>query len=76
MSVADTIGTSPSSILFNDVIVPLSILNMMKYKYSYGRKLSQDRLAEEIIKLPVKNDIPDWAFMENYIKQMPYGDII
>ena len=48
----------------------------MKYKYSYGRKLSQDRLAEEIIKLPVKNDIPDWAFMENYIKQMPYGDII
>ena len=53
-----------------------TILNMMKYKYSYGRKLSQDRLAEEIIKLPVKNDIPDWAFMENYIKQMPYGDII
>ena len=51
-----------------------TILNMMKYKYSYGRKLSQDRLAEEVIKLPTTNDNkPDWNFMEKYIQNLPFG---
>ena len=71
-----------------------TVMNKFKYKYSYGRKLSQERLAEELIKLPVLCDsynnpiidkksllsdngyIPDWKYMEIYIKELPYGDII
>lgn len=71
-----------------------TVMNKFKYKYSYGRKLSQDRLSEELIKLPVLCDsydnpiidknstlsdegyIPDWKYMETYIKDLPYGDIV
>ena len=69
-------------------------MNTFKYKYSYGRKLSQERLADELIKLPILCDssnnpiidtktllsdtgfIPDWNYMEKYIKGLPYGDIL
>lgn len=71
-----------------------TVMNQFKYKYSYGRKLSQERLADEYIKLPVMCDIeghptidnnkalsdngyvPDWEYMESYIKKLPYGDIL
>lgn len=44
-------------------------------KYSYGRKMRRDTISEIMIKLPVDiNDEPDWKFMENYIKELPYGD--
>lgn len=34
-----------------------------------------DRIKDTIIKLPVnENDNPDWNYMENYIKSLPYGD--
>lgn len=33
-----------------------TVMNQFKYKYSYGRKLSQERLAEEYIKLPIVCD--------------------
>ena len=36
-----------------------------------------DRIKETIIHLPVDADgNPDWQFMENYIKTLPYGDRI
>lgn len=53
----------------------VTILNLDQYKYSYGRKCNQIRIRDRVIKLPV--DIegnPDWQFMENYIKALPYGD--
>lgn len=70
-----------------------TVMNKFKYKYSYGRKLSQDRIKEETIKLPIvyndgipyfdkekkySNDgfVPDWKYMENVIKSLPYGDCI
>ncbi len=31
---------------------------------------NQKKLKEEIIYLPVKNDEPDWEYMENYIKKL------
>ena len=44
-------------------------------KYSFGRSWTGDRLKDTIIKLPVdENGNPDWQFMENYIKSLPYGD--
>lgn len=71
-----------------------TVMNKFKYKYSYGRKLSQERLAEEYIKLPILFDsvgkpvidkdkflsdsgyVPDWQYMESFIQDLPYGDII
>lgn len=59
----------------------VTILNKEQYRYSYGRKCSQTKLKNTIIKLPaIQNQdglhIPDWEYMENYIKSLPYGDRI
>ena len=53
----------------------VAMLQREQYKYSYGRAFLMDRIKETIIKLPVDTDgNPDWQFMENYIKALPYGD--
>lgn len=39
-------------------------------KYSYALKASQMQLKKESIILPMKNDSPDWEYMENYMKQL------
>lgn len=53
----------------------LAILNNERYKYSYGRAFLMDRIKETIVKLPATPiGSPDWQFMENYIKALPYGD--
>ena len=44
-------------------------------RYSYGRKKRRDIIMNVMIKLPADTDgNPDWQFMENYIKALPYGD--
>lgn len=53
-----------------------TILMANKYKYTYGRKVTTEKYLSEVIKLPTKNDMPDWGYMENYIKLLPYGDKI
>ena len=54
----------------------ITVLNKLAFKYQYGRKLNGERLKEEEIMLPTKDDKPDWQFMENYIKSLPYADKI
>ena len=51
-----------------------TIINMEQYRYNYGRKCSQSRLREAEIKLPAtsKGD-PDFAYMERYIRTLPYS---
>lgn len=51
----------------------VTIINKEQYRYNYGRKCSQERMEGKNIKLPSKNDNPDWQFMENYIKSLPYS---
>lgn len=51
----------------------VTILNLEKAKYSYGRVLDEGRLKATIIKLPSKEGVPDWQFMEDYIKSLPYS---
>lgn len=52
-----------------------TVLNLEYYRYSYGRARIMSKLKEETIKLPVDSSgNPDWRFMENYIKALPYGD--
>jgi len=51
-----------------------TIINREQYRYSYGRKCSQIKLRKSRIKLPVTpTGEPDWQFMENYIKSLPYS---
>ena len=53
------------------------ILGQEKYRYSYARKVTPTRMRESKIKLPVdKSGVPDWQFMENYIKSLPYSGAI
>lgn len=51
----------------------VSVLKQLKYKYNFGRKAFADKLTNESIKLPTKNGKPDWKFMEEYIKSLPYS---
>ena len=55
----------------------VSIINKSEnYKWSYGRQCRVGDSINIVIKLPEKNGQPDWEFMENYIKSLPYGDRI
>lgn len=55
----------------------VTLLNRELYKYSYGRARILSKVMDENIMLPVtKDDDPDWQFMEDYIKSLPYGDRI
>lgn len=53
-----------------------TIINKEQYRFNYGRKCSQARMNKMKIKLPSKNGEPDWEFMENYIKSLPYSKSI
>ena len=56
----------------------VTLLTNEQYKYSYGRAYLMDRIKDTMLKLPAKLDngkyIPDWEYMENYIKSLSYGD--
>ncbi|MDR2046944.1 MAG: restriction endonuclease subunit S [Clostridiales bacterium] len=55
----------------------LTLFNFNHYLFSYGRSANPNIIENIIIKLPVTdNDTPDWQYMENYIKSLPYADII
>lgn len=44
-------------------------------RYNYGIKMRREKIADVMLKLPVDTDgNPDWKFMEDYIKSLPYGD--
>ncbi len=51
-----------------------TILKENKYKYGFGRKAFLNKLLKDTIKLPVdKKNNPDWQFMEDYMKSLPYS---
>lgn len=55
----------------------VSLLNMERFRYSYGRAYVMNLISDTVIKLPADSDgAPDWNFMENYIKSLPYSDRI
>ena len=55
----------------------VTILDKERFRYSFGRSWTGDRLLQTKIKLPVDaNNNPDWIFMEEYIKSLPYGNMI
>lgn len=54
----------------------VTIIKLEKYRFNYGRKWGKEKMEQSLIKLPVKNDQPDFDFMENYIKSLPYSSSI
>lgn len=55
-----------------------ALIQKERYRWNYGRKWRPIRMPSSIIKLPSKLDengefVPDWQFMESYIKSLPYS---
>lgn len=47
------------------------IIESMRSKYNFAREINNERLKKEKILLPAtSNKMPDWEFMENYIKNL------
>ncbi|MDE7400118.1 MAG: N-6 DNA methylase [Oscillospiraceae bacterium] len=54
----------------------VTVLDLERPKYSYGRKYKKT-LPSTVIKLPATSEgKPDYKFMENYIKSLPFSDRI
>lgn len=54
-----------------------TVIKANRYRFSYGRKWTLEKMKETIIKLPCKSDgSPDFEYMEEYMKALPYGDRI
>ena len=54
-----------------------TIIRQERYRFSYGRKWTLEKMQDSHIKLPATtNGTPDFAFMERYIKSLPYSDRI
>jgi len=77
----DFIGTADLTVGYNDFLNQyvglflVTLLDLERPKYSFGRKWSA-RISDTIVKLPERDGAPDWEFMENYIKSLPYSDKI
>ena len=52
-----------------------TILEKERYMYNYGRAFKLDLVNGTVVRLPIdNNNNPDWKFIEEYIKQLPYAD--
>ena len=53
----------------------IPIIRLEKFRYNYGIKWAvESRMKQTKIKLPIDNSgEPDWQFMEDYIKSLPYS---
>ena len=77
----DFIGTADLTVGYSKHLNPyvglflVTLLDLERPKYSFGRKWSA-RIGDTTIRLPSKDTAPDWTYMENYIKSLPYSDRI
>ena len=58
-----------------------TIIEMEQYRFCYGRKWDKELMEQSLFKLPaIKNALgeyePDWQWMEDYIKGLPYSGAI
>ena len=76
--IGSTTLTAGYSLFLNqyNALFLVAILDMERYRYSFGRKYGYKVVKETKIKLPAKNGQPDFEFMENYIKSLPYSKSI
>ena len=68
-------GYNPNLNKYNGMFL-VSVIDLQRPKFSFGRKW-KIHLKETIIKLPATEEgSPDWLYMEEYIKSLPYGDCL
>ena len=58
-----------------------SLIEKERFRWDYGRKWRPKRMPDSLIKLPAvkiaPNEYePDWQFMEDYIKSLPYSSCL
>ena len=53
-----------------------TVIKAERFKYNYGRKWKKEIMTKSIIKLPAKDEKPDFHYMEEFIKALPYSDRI
>lgn len=53
-----------------------TVIKAERPKYNYGRKWKKEVMKKSVIKLPSKNGEPDYEYMENFMKSLPYSDRI
>jgi type I restriction-modification system DNA methylase subunit len=58
-----------------------TLLDKERFRYNYGRAFNKGIIANTDIKLPVRKIAPnkyepDWQFMEDYIKSLPYSSCL
>jgi len=54
-----------------------TVIKANRCLFNYGRKWTLEKMKKSPIKLPATaNGSPDWAYMEQYIKSLPYSDRI
>ena len=54
----------------------ITVLKANKYRYSYGRQANITLPHLELMLPAAANGQPDFVFMENYMRSLPYGDRI
>ena len=75
----DTVRILEPKFKFNKILALflIPILNANMFRFSYGRKAKPSHVRNIKIKLPAdSNGQPDWEYMENYIKSLPYSKYI
>ena len=68
-----------NGITFNKYIALFicTVLRCEQYRFCYGRKWTLESMKATNIKLPVSsNGKPDWGYMEQYMKSLPFSDRI
>ena len=54
-----------------------TVIRLERYRFSYGRKWHLDRMQSTVIRLPAGHDgTPDWKYMEEYIRSLPFSSQI
>ena len=58
-----------------------TLIHKEKYRFNYGRKWDKELMEASVIKLPAVKTAngkyePDWQFMEDYIKSLPYSSCL
>ena len=79
ISCSDVNVLYPKSDNFNkyNAMFFIPILELEKFRFGYGRKSSLERVKQLTIKLPTTSKgEPDYQFMEDYIKTLPYSKYI
>lgn len=55
----------------------VTLLRKENYRYSYGRAFKMEAIKDTFQKIPATADgSPDYKFMEEFIKSLPYSDRI